>query len=220
MARGERQLGRGIDLGVIGKSQRHRILPNGIGQLVDAALHGEAGGVLEGRAHITRRLNIGAHQALMSSEIGNPMKARAGSGVFPRKQIMTRGLGIDLVDRSHHLAAAIGAKPDAMTARRAEARVVENLGTRHHQLHRTPSQARGDSRQNRLHLQGVLLAESAAGKGRDDLHLLGREAKRLGKAMTDGFGVLSAFVNDELAVRSIPRPSRSTRSDSGAVADS
>ena len=69
---------------------------------------------------------------------------------------------------------AIGAKPDVMPAGWAEARVVEDLRARNHQLHRTPSLARGDGRQHRLHLQRVLLAEAAAGKGRDHLDLFRR----------------------------------------------
>ena len=43
---------------------------------------------------------------------------------------MPRGLGIDLVDGGDHLAGRVGAKPDVVPARRAEARVVEDAWAR------------------------------------------------------------------------------------------
>ena len=62
----------GSIVGVIGQPQRHRILSERIGQLVDAAFHGEAGGMLEGRAHVARRLDVGADQPLTPRKFGKP----------------------------------------------------------------------------------------------------------------------------------------------------
>ena len=102
---------------------------------------------------------------------------------------MPRGLGVDLVDGRDHLAGL--SAPSRMRWRLAgtEARVVEDLGARNDKLHRPPEPARGNSGEHRLHLQRVLLAESAAGKGRDDRDVLGL----MPSAMARPWRMASAF---------------------------
>ena len=154
--------------------------------------------MLEGCAHIAGRLRVGADEPLHPTEIRISIKAGAGCGVFSGKQVMPRGLRIDLVNGCDHLAGRVGAKPDMMPARRAEARIVEDAGAGDDQLHRPPGLARRNSRQHGLHLQRVLLAEAAAGKGRNYLHLLGRESQRRRNAMSYGFGILRALMDGQL----------------------
>ena len=111
---------------------------------------------------------------------------------------MPRSLRVDLVDGCYHFAGSFSAKPDMMAARGPETRSMEEASSRDDQLHRPPGLARRDGRQHRLHLQRVLLAETATKKRRDHLHLLRRDTKRRRDAVTNGLGVLRAFVHGEL----------------------
>ena len=77
---------------------------------------------------------------------------------------------------------------------------MKDLGAWHDKLHWPLQTPRGDRRQDRLHLHRVLLAEAAADIRRDDLDLVCRQAERRHEAVPDGFGVLRAFVNGEIAV--------------------
>src|ERR1700704_2176852 len=77
---------------------------------------------------------------------------------------------------------------------------MKELGTRTHKLDRPLQTPRGDRRQDRLHLQRVLLAKAAAGIRRDDLYLVRRQSQCRHEAVPDGLRVLRAFVNGKLAV--------------------
>ena len=87
-----------------------------------------------------------------------------------------------------------------MTARRAEVRVVENLGTRGTtSFTGRPVRRAATAARTVCICKEFFWANPPPAKGELDLNLIGRETKRLGKTMTDGFGILSAFVNGELA---------------------
>src|ERR1700688_1040933 len=96
------------------------------------------------------------------------------------------------MDRSQHAARSIGAEPHPLAVRRTEACIMKDLGTWHDKLYRTLQTPRGDRRQDRLHLQRVLLAEATADIRRDDLDLVGCQAERRHDAVPDGFSVLRA----------------------------
>ncbi len=113
---------------------------------------------------------------------------------------MPRGLRVHLVDRGNHLAGAVGAEPYAMSDGWTEAGIMEDLGARNHQLDRPTQAPRCYSRQHRLHLQRVLLAEAAADKGGYDLHPVRRQAQCGGQAMADTVCVLRALMHGELVV--------------------
>src|SRR3569833_4323468 len=125
MARREKKTKHRSCFGIIGEPQRHGILAERICQFIDTAFHGEARRVLERRAHIAGRLHVGADKALHAAEIRKSIKTRAGRRVFPWKQIMPRGLCIDLVDGADDLTGPICAKPNMMPAGGAETRIME-----------------------------------------------------------------------------------------------
>ena len=113
---------------------------------------------------------------------------------------MPRRLRVYLMDRGNHLAGAVGAQPYAMADGWTEAGVMKNLGARNHQFDGATQAPRCYSRQHRLHLQRVLLAEATADKWGYDLHLVLRQAQCGGQAVADTLCVLRAFMHGELAV--------------------
>ena len=122
--------------------------------------------------------------------------AASSCRVERREEIVPRRLLIGLVHRRHHVAIPIRAKANVVTARRAKARIVEELRARDHQLHRSAEPPRRDRGEHRLDLQRVLLAESAAGeRARSRESCSGDDSQRVGETLSNRFDVLRALVN-------------------------
>ena len=77
------------------------------------------------------------------------------------------------MDRGHQPSRPISAEADTVPASRPEAGVVKNVRARNDELDRLAQPARGDGGKDRLHLQRVLLAESATRIRRNHVHLIG-----------------------------------------------
>ena len=134
--------------------------------------------MLEGRAHIARRLHVGADEPL--ARRGSSRSRRGGSivAVYSAGNRSCR----EVCASTSWMAATI--LPDLSAPSRMRWRLAGRklaswkiCGARNDQLHRPPRRARSHGRQHRLHLQRVLLAEAAAGKGRDHLHLSRRRCR-------------------------------------------
>ena len=110
---------------------------------------------------------------------------------------MPGGLLVDLVHDRAKLAGFVGAQSDGVPGGRPETAGVERLRARQHRLDRPAQPARDERERREMHLQRVLLAETAADVRRDD-HDVGRVDPQLGgEAVAHRGRVLRALVHDD-----------------------
>ncbi len=191
----------GLALRVVLQAQLDRIHGQGVGQLVHRALQREDVRRLGRGAHEARGVAVGVHDA----DLGGHVRAgiEPGRGVGAGDHVVVRPAGElgAFVDQGGELAVPLGGQPDVMLGGSPIGGDGEALGAAGCQLDR-PVHPLGRQRdQGRALGQRSARAERAADVGRDEVHIVGRDAELLGHARLGPPDVLARLPDGQLAAR-------------------